>query len=396
MKGVRTIRHLQEWMDQNKDQLEETYQHLHSIAEISWKEIETTRFLCNELDRMGIPYETFEDHPGVVASWKGKKEGPTVAIRADIDALWQNVDGVWKANHSCGHDGHATVVLYTAKLLKEIGFQPRGTLKIVFQPAEETGNGAKALIDQGVVEDVDYLLGLHVRPVQELILKQASPAIYHGAAMVLKGKVKGIQAHAARPHLGINVLDSIAAMIHAINSIKMDPAIPSSAKVTMVQTEGRNMNIIPDEAIFGIDLRAQTNDAMKTLLEQVKKAVYASVAWNGAEVELETLIELAAAVPNMWMEELVTEAIKETLGEKGTSPPVVTPGGEDFHFYAMHKPSLKATMIGLGADLAPGLHHPKMHFNVSALEDGVKILAQSVIKLFNQHEFNHKTKERHK
>ncbi|MFC0559759.1 M20 peptidase aminoacylase family protein [Halalkalibacter alkalisediminis] len=383
---MRTIRQFDEWIDQNKDQLEETYQHLHSIAEVSWQEVETTKYLCKELDRIGIPYLTFEDHPGVVAYWQGGIDGPTVAIRADIDALWQNVDGVWKANHSCGHDGHATVVLYTVKMLKDIGFQPKGTLKIIFQPAEETGKGAKALIEKGVVKDVDYLLGLHVRPIQELSLKQASPAIYHGATMVLKGKVKGIQAHAARPHLGINVLDSIAAIINAINAIKMDPAIPSSAKVTMVQTEGKNMNIIPDECIFGIDLRAQTNEAMEVLLDQVKKAVFASVGFNGAEVELETLVELVAAVPNKWMEKLVQEAIHETLGEKGTSPPLVTSGGEDFHFYAVHQPNLKATMVGLGADLTPGLHHPRMKFDLVALEDGVTILAKSVIKLFDKHE----------
>ncbi|WP_227936090.1 amidohydrolase [Alkalihalobacillus deserti] len=283
---MRVIRNIEEWINQYKDQLEGTYQHLHSIAEVSWQEIETTKFLCKELDKIGIPFVTFEDHPGLVASWKGDIDGPTVAIRADIDALWQNVDGVWKANHSCGHDGHATMVLYTVKMLKDIGFQPKGTLKVIFQPAEETGKGAKALIEKGVVKDVDYMIGLHVRPIQELILKQASPAIYHGATMVLKGKVKGIQAHAARPHLGINVLDSIAAIINAINSIKMDPAIPSSAKVTMVQTNGKNINIIPDEAVFGIDLRAQTNEAMEVLLDQIKKAVYASGGFNGAEVEL--------------------------------------------------------------------------------------------------------------
>jgi amidohydrolase len=375
-------------MDQYQDQLEETYHHLHSIAEISWEEKETTKFLCKELEKMGISYSTFSDHTGLVATWVGEEKGPVVALRADIDALWQNVDGVWKANHSCGHDGHATMVLYAVKMLKDIGYKPKGTLKIIFQPAEETGKGAKTLINKGVVNDVDYLLGLHVRPIQELKLKQASPAIYHGATMVLKGKVKGIQAHAARPHLGINVLDSIAAIINAINAIKMDPAIPSSAKVTMVQTDGKNINIIPDEAIFGIDLRAQTNEAMEVLLDQVKKAVFGAGGFNGAEVDLKIEASMVAAVPNQWMEDVVHEAICEVLGENGTYPPLITPGGEDFHYYAVQK-KLKATMVGLGSDLYPGLHHPKMKFNLSALQDGVIILTTSIMKIFEKH-FNYK------
>ncbi|GAE37375.1 M20 peptidase aminoacylase family protein [Halalkalibacter akibai] len=383
---MRTIRHIFEWIDQYQDQLEETYQHLHSIAEVSWEEKNTTKYLAAELEKLNIPYETFPEHTGLVGTWIGSEDGPVVAVRADIDALWQNVDGVWKANHSCGHDGHATIALYSIKLLKEIGFTPKGIIKIIFQPAEETGQGAKALIRKGVVEDVNYLLGLHLRPIQELQIKQAAPAIYHGATRVLQGKVKGIQAHAARPHLGVNVLDSIAAIINAINSIKMDPTISSSAKVTMVRTEGKNLNIIPDEAIFGIDLRTQTNEIMDDLVSQVTKAVFGAASFNGAEVELETVTSLMAAVPDRWMEEVVQEAITEVLGEGGTFAPIVTPGGEDFHYYPVKKSDLQATMIGLGADLTPGLHHPQMTFNPSALQDGVAIMSKSVIKIFEKHE----------
>ncbi|WP_227936091.1 M20/M25/M40 family metallo-hydrolase [Alkalihalobacillus deserti] len=97
------------------------------------------------------------------------------------------------------------------------------------------------------------------------------------------------------------------------------------------------------------------------------------------------MAELVAAVPNKWMEELVQEVIYETLGEKGTSPPLSTPGGEDFHFYALHQKNVKATMVGLGANLSPGLHHPNMNFDLTALQDGVMILAKSVIKMFEKH-----------
>jgi amidohydrolase len=277
------------------------------------------------------------------------------------------------------------MVLYAIKMLKELNYKPHGTLKILFQPAEETGKGAKAFIDEGVVNDVDYLLGIHVRPIQELTVKQATPAIYHGATKVLKGKVNGMQAHAARPHLGINVLDSIAAMIQAVNSVKIDPSISSSAKVTMVQTKGKNVNIIPDEATFGIDLRAQTNEAMDILEEKVRQAACLAASFNGAVVEFEPSVSMVAAKANHWMENVVHEAIEEVLGTEGALPPMKTPGGEDFHFYSVFQPKIKATMIGLGANLTPGLHHPNMRFDLLALQDGIQIIANSIIKIFAKH-----------
>ena len=165
-----------------------------------------------------------------------------------MDALWQLVNGKWQANHSCGHDGHMTMVLHALTCLKEIGFEPKGLIKIIFQPAEESGNGAKAIIETGVISDLDYLLGLHVRPIQEMPFGVASPAIYHGATTLLRGEVKGVQAHGSRPNLGINVADSLAAIIQAVNSIKMDPTVSASAKVTMIKAGGDNLNIIPDFA----------------------------------------------------------------------------------------------------------------------------------------------------
>lgn len=369
----------------HKNKILETYQYLHQNPELSWEEKNTTKFLCQELKKLNIPIQTFPDVTGLVACWSGDEEGPTVAIRADIDALWQNVNGKWKANHSCGHDAHATMVLFTIKVLIEIGYMPKGKIKIIFQPAEETGQGSKAFADRGVVDDVDYLLGIHVRPIQEIAFKQASPAIYHGASAAMKGKVMGVQAHAARPHLGVNVLDSIAAIIHAVNSIKVDPTVSSSAKVTMVKTEGKNLNIIPDEAEFGVDLRAQSNEVMTELVKKVKKAISVAASFNDAEVELEIIASMVAAIPNEWMERVVEQAIIEVYGVAGTCAPPITPGGEDFHFYSLAQKNVKATMIGLGTDLTPGLHHPHMKFNLSALEDGVKIMALSILNIFDKH-----------
>lgn len=375
---------VKEWIDNNRKQIEETYRHLHSIAEISWKEVNTSRYLCDRLLRMGFNPETIENKTGVMAVWSGEGGGPTVALRADIDALWQLVNGDWKANHSCGHDAHMTMVLHTMLCLKEIGYLPKGRLKAIFQPAEETGQGAKMVVESGWTRDVDCMLGIHLRPVQEMPFGTASPAIYHGAVVQLGGTLTGVQAHAARPNLGINVIDALASITAAVNAIKVDPTIPSSVKVTKVQAGGSNLNVIPDQAEFGIDLRAQNNETMDALLNQVTTAVRHAGSANGTKVEVELLSRTHAAVPNPGMERIVGAAIAKALSPEAVWPPPITPGGEDFHYYASSNDRMAATMIGLGAGLEPGLHHPQMKFHPEALSNGVCILATAVMSLFNE------------
>jgi amidohydrolase len=375
------MKEINEWVAKHEDLIKSTYQHLHTNAEVSWKEVETTKFLCSQLEKLGIEYETFDDHTGVIGYWGNQEEGPIVGLRADIDALFQFVDGDWKANHSCGHDAHMTMVLHTITCLKEIGYTPKGLIKIIFQPAEETGKGAMAIIEKGVIEDLDYLLGIHLRPIQEMPFGVASPAIYHGATTLLKGEIKGLQAHGSRPNLGINVVDSIGSIIQAVNSVKIDPTVSASAKVTMVKAGGDNLNIIPDFAEFGLDVRAEQNEVMEHILEQIQHAVVTAGSVNHAEVKFEPLASMVAAEASAELEKIVQKAIVEALGKDGLVPAPVTPGGEDFHFYKKTYPHIQSTMIGLGTGLAPGLHHPNMSFNLDALLNGVKILSQAIVKI---------------
>lgn len=368
-------------VDSYEKEIKEMYHYLHQNGEISWEEKRTTDFICKQLKQLQIPYTRFSDQTGVIGYFGKKEEGPVIGLRSDMDALWQNVNGVWKANHSCGHDGHMTILIFTLKCLKELGIEPKGMIKSIFQPAEETGGGALSLLRKGVIDDVDYLLGLHVRPIQEMRFPNCSAAIYHGASTILKGRIFGMQAHAARHHLGINVIDSLSLINGAIRLIPINPAVPSTIKMTYAQAGGKNFNIVPDYGEFGIDIRAQTNEEMQELLQKLKKAIINAGEANGAKVEVEILAEMVAASPNAEMEKLVEESIVKMLGDENLVPPPVTPGGEDFHFYYHHKRKLKATMIGLGSDLKPGLHHPNMSFNLDSLLNGIKIMVLATIKL---------------
>lgn len=145
-----------------------------------------------------------------------------IGVRTDIDALWQEVDGVMQANHSCGHDAHMTMAIGTLLVLHRLNAQKKGRVKFLFQPAEEKGTGALKFIEEGLIDDLNYLYGVHVRPIQELRDGQCSPAIMHGAGRFVTGEIIGEDAHGARPHLGQSAIEIGAAIVQELNRVKLD------------------------------------------------------------------------------------------------------------------------------------------------------------------------------
>lgn len=365
-------------VDRLRPELMQIFEHLHRHPETSWKEFETTAYIKQHLEAHGCRTRTFCGIPGVVGEIGAGH--PKVGIRADMDALWQEVDGEFRANHSCGHDAHMTMVLGTLMALSRRDALPQGTIRFIFQPAEEKGTGALKMLDFGVVDDLDYLYGVHVRPVQEVEDGKAAPAILHGAGYFVEGNITGEDAHGARPHLGINAIEVGASLVHKLAHIHVDPAVPHSVKVTKFIAGGESGNVIPGNASFSIDARAQKNDTMREIKAKVEKAVQATAQFYGADIRLTRAAELPAAEPHPQAIAYMAEAIKEVLGPEHCVRPLETTGGEDFHYYGVKRPQLKTTMLGLGCDLQPGLHHPRMTFNREAVLTGVKILTCAVLK----------------
>jgi amidohydrolase len=362
--------------------IEEVFNHLHTHPELSWLEVETTKYITQLLEDEYFQIETFDDSTGLVVT-VGTGDN-CVGLRTDIDALWQEVDGVYQANHSCGHDGHMTMAIGALLVMKKIGIPKTGRLKVIFQPAEEKGTGALSFVNKGIVDDIDYLYGVHLRPIQEIGHGYAAPAILHGSAKMIKGSISGTDTHGARPHLGQNAIEVMALLVQAIHSIQVDPMVSHSAKLTMFQAGGESINIIPGNAVFSIDVRSQTNQVMDQLMERVGKAIRSVAELGGVEINVEIVAEIAAAEVDDTAVELMAQAIVDTVGEPFLVPPIVTPGGEDFHYYTLKRPSVKATMLGLGCDLSPGLHHPQMTFNRDSLLTGIEILVRTV-----NHSFEH-------
>ena len=356
------------------------FDHLHQNPEISWEEVQTTQFIKEILEKEGYQVQTFDDCTGVVGEIG---EGDlTVALRADMDALWQEKDGKWQAIHSCGHDSHSTMALGVALLFNKMGYKPPGKLKILFQPAEEKGTGALKMLQKGILDNVDFLYGVHLRPIQELRSGYASPAILHGASQYITGEIKGEMAHGARPHLGVNAIEVASSLVQEMSNIHIDPQIPASIKMTGIHAGGPNGNTIPDRAEFTLDLRAQTNDVMNQLEYKLTQMIEGISMIYDAEINLHSEIKLAAAEVDLTAQEIMESAIQEVIGPEFCAPPVVTSGGEDFHFYSLMKQDLKTTMLGLGCDLQPGLHHPDMTFHREDILIGIEILAKTVMKTF--------------
>lgn len=366
--------------EQLQARLQTEFNYLHSHPEISWQEVNTTEYLATLLRKEGLEPIIFSDMTGLYVDI-GQGE-PKIGFRTDMDALWQEIDGQFQANHSCGHDGHMTMAIGVVLLLKEMKLP--GAVRIIFQPAEEKASGAKAILEKGVINPLVYLFGSHVRPLVELADGHHAPALYHGAAKLITGTITGIEAHGARPEQGINVIEVAAALVDALKRIWISPTESASIKMTQIQAGGTSTNIIPGTATFSIDARAQTNETMNKLTIDFDNAVAAVGLLFGATIKTTVSAHIAAAQVDKDAEEIMRQAIINTVGAANCAPAVVTPGGEDFHFYTYTKPKLKTTMLGLGCAVSPGLHHPQMTFNQQQLPVGAQIITKAIQLAYKQ------------
>lgn len=350
------------------------FEHFHANPEVSWKEFNTTKKIASILDELNVTYHTFDDVTGLIAEIGTGDE--VIAVRADIDALWQEVDGAMQANHSCGHDANITMVLGALMHLKDMKLKKR--IRFIFQPAEETGGGALSMIERDVLKDVTYLYGVHLRPIEELPLGKVAPAIYHGAAVFLEGVIQGVDAHGARPHQGKNAIDVLVAIQQMLQNLHMDPTEVCSAKLTKMIADGGSINIIPGKATFSMDVRAQKNEVVRELQKRIEKGFNHLSQMFDVDIRWDWLDSTPGAEVSEEAVKVAELSIIEACGIDYLAPAVVTPGSDDFHFYTTKQPNLKATMIGIGADLAPGLHHPNMTFNKEALQIGVDVLTTTL------------------
>ena len=358
------------------------YGYLHTIPEVGLEEVKTSAYLAEQLEQAGFKVtRNVGGATGVIGVYDSGVEGPTLALRADMDALGHVIDGVPCARHTCGHDAHSSMVLSAAEEIIREKIVNKGRLKILFQPAEEIAAGALTMIKGGAIDDVDMIIGSHIRPEEECRKGFAIPAMWYSASGTVDVIIHGKPAHGARPHLGVNAIDAAAAAINAVNAIHLNPNFSYSAKPTRFICDSGVTNAIPAEAHVNWDIRAAENDVMALLQEKIVKAIEGGVSTVGATAEIKFIKELPAAELDDGMTNLLAETITDVMGKDALLAPFKTAGGEDFFFYTRHKPSIKAGFFGLGVNAVPGLHHPDMHFDTDALETGVNLFKAAVKKI---------------
>ncbi|GAA0474194.1 amidohydrolase [Tatumella punctata] len=365
-----------------------TLQHfsvLHEIPELGFEEFKTSAYIASALETAGFNVtRNINGTTGIIAELDSDNPGPVLALRADMDALGHIIDGQHVARHTCGHDGHSSVVLTAAEEILREGLVRKGKLRILFQPAEELGTGAIAMVEGGALENVDMLLGFHLRPVEECPMGQAVAAMYYSASATVEAVFTGKAAHAARPHLGVNALDAAVQAVQAVNSIHLSPSLTFSAKATRFLCDAGVTNSIPSEARVCWDLRSAENAPMDELKQKVTAALQGSAAALGASVEISILKQMPAAILDEDATGIISQAICQQLGEAALQPARTTPGSEDFFHYLRLCPQVKGGFWGLGANLTPGLHHPDMHFDHDALAIGVRIFKSCVRQVLGE------------
>ncbi len=371
---------------------------IHSHPEMAYDEEQTSTLVQARLRDLGIPFRAGLAKTGVVAQIKGELgEGPCVLLRADMDALpIEERSGVAFASeipgvmHACGHDAHTAMLLGAAQLLLERRSQFAGTVKLMFQPAEEGGAGAARMIEDGVLSGppVDAAFMLHVRP--ELEAGQVS----YGAGPILAGAdafsitVEGRGGHAARPHQAVDPVVVGAQIVNAIQTLvarEVDPTVP--AVVTLGSfNAGNRSNVIADRAVLKGTIRA-FDDGLFTHLEQRLRDIVTGVASAlRATANVEFEMRYPPAVCDPAMAELLGESARGLLGSDAvfTSRPQM--GAEDFAFVLQKVPG---AMLWLGvkspewAEPKP-LHTATFDIDESALPIGSSALVGVAIDYLNR------------
>lgn len=380
-----------------RDELVARRRDFHMHPEIAFQEFRTSGIVAEELNRLGLEVQTGVGQTGVIGILEGEKDGPTVLVRADMDAL-----PVTEANqieyistesgkmHACGHDGHTAIGLGVAKLLSQHRDKIAGRVKFIFQPAEELGEGANAMIADGAFDNpkADVMFGLHVWPTEPVGKVNMQSGVIMAAANIFDIKIIGRGGHGALPHQTIDPMVCAAQMTMAFQTIVSRNANPQDTVVISVTQllGGTAYNIIPDAAFVRGTIRTYSEEMMQLALERMETIAKHTAAAMNCDVEIDIRGNGRAVVNN---DEVVART-RQTFEKLGKTE-------EDF-FYERSMASedvsaflneIPRMFFFLGSSdgtqaTSNNLHHPNFDMNEDVLPQGVGLLSAAVAEYLIQ------------
>ncbi len=360
--------------------------HLHQYPELGFKEHKTAQFLHFLLDSWAVDHQTGVAETGIVATIPGESPGPTLAIRADMDALpIQEENEVEYRSchdhtmHACGHDGHTAIALGTVKLLQQCRDRLKGTVKVIFQPAEESPGGAKPMIAAGALQNptVDAIVGLHLwnnMPIGSLGVKA-------GASMANSDRfhlrIVGKGGHGAMPHQTVDAVvvgSEVVIALQTIVSRNVNPLHPAVVTVGHFRA-GDTFNVIAPYAEIWGTVRTLDPEAGDLIPKRIEQVVAGICQAHGATYELNYQRVYPAVLNDPKIAELVAGVGRSVLGAEAQIVPEVTMGGEDMSFFLENVPGCYFFLGSANADLGLDYphHHPRFDFDEQALGIGVEM-----------------------
>ncbi|PIG93789.1 M20 family metallopeptidase [Gloeocapsopsis sp. IPPAS B-1203] len=369
---------------------------LHQRPELGFQEHLTAKFVAEKLQEWGIEHQTEIAKTGIVAVIRGRKKTssklPVLAIRADMDALpiqeenevpyRSQHDGVM---HACGHDGHTAIALGTAYYLSQHPDTFSGTVKIIFQPAEEGPGGAKPMIEAGVLKnpDVDAIIGLHLwnnLPIGTVGIRSGA---LMAAVETFRCTILGKGGHGAMPHQTVDSIVVAAQIVNALQTIvarNVDPI--ESAVVTVGKLHaGTALNVIADTANMSGTVRYFNPKLEGYFAQRIEQIIAGICQSHGATYELNYSHLYPPVINNPDMAEFVrSQAVRVVETPLGIVPECQTMGGEDMSFFLQQVPGCYFFLgsANLSRNLAYPHHHPRFDFDETALGMGVEIFVRCV------------------
>ena len=368
---------------------------LHGHPELAFEEVRTSGIVAQRLRALGLEVQTAVAKTGVVGLLRGGKYqagAKTLAIRADMDALpihelneidyRSQVDGKM---HACGHDGHTSIALAVATLLSKHRQELHGNVKFIFQPAEECVDGARLMIEEGVMDDVDGVIGLHLISNHPAGLVGVRTGSIFAGADRLVFNVHGKGGHAAMPERAVDPIVIAAHITTALQTLISRETSPFSPAVITITTinAGSAFNVIPEGAVMRGGVRSFTPEHRAYLLQRIEEVAQGVASALGGSCTVEIPNSCPPCINDAAMAEMVQKAAVASVGEENVSSDteVMTTGSDDMAYFLQSAGGCYF-IVGAGNEEKEAHyphHHPRFNIDEDALPIGVEVLTRAAL-----------------